>query len=43
MKNSWEWDENDLLELVKAGTQENIEYGGSKTIYYNIYYSSQLT
>src|SRR5947208_1755782 len=25
MKNSWEWDENDLLELVKAGTQESIE------------------
>src|SRR5256714_14272167 len=25
MKNPWEWDENDLLDLVKAGTQESIE------------------
>jgi len=25
MKNPWEWDENDLLEMVKAGTQESIE------------------
>src|SRR2546430_15265773 len=23
--NPWEWDENDLLDLVKAGTQESIE------------------
>ena len=25
MKNPWEWDENDLLDMVKAGTQESIE------------------
>ncbi len=25
MKNQWEWDENDLLDMVKAGTQESIE------------------
>src|SRR5260370_25050928 len=25
MKNPWEWDENDLLDIVKAGTQESIE------------------
>src|SRR5690348_4777295 len=25
MKNSWEWDEEDLFELVKTGTQESIE------------------
>ncbi len=25
MKNPWEWNENDLLEMVKAGTQESIE------------------
>ncbi len=25
MKNPWEWNENDLLEVVKAGTQESIE------------------
>jgi Putative DNA-binding domain len=25
MKNPWEWEENDLLELVKAGTQESVE------------------
>ena len=25
MKNPWEWDEEDLLELVRAGTQESIE------------------
>ncbi len=25
MKNSWEWDENDLLEIIKAGVQESIE------------------
>ncbi len=25
MKNSWEWDENDLLELVNAKTKESIE------------------
>ncbi len=25
MKNPWEWDVNDLLDMVKAGTQESIE------------------
>src|SRR6266571_6981376 len=25
MKNPWEWDENDLLDMVRAGTQESIE------------------
>jgi hypothetical protein len=25
MKNPWEWDENDLQDIVKAGTQESIE------------------
>src|SRR5713226_4181679 len=25
MKSQWEWDENDLLDMVKAGTQESIE------------------
>ncbi len=25
MKNPWEWDENDLLDMMKAGTQESIE------------------
>ena len=25
MKNPWEWDENGLLDIVKAGTQESIE------------------
>ncbi len=24
MKNPWEWDENDLLDMVKAGTQGSI-------------------
>ncbi len=25
MKNPWEWDENDLLEIINAGTQESID------------------
>jgi Putative DNA-binding domain len=25
MKNQWDWEENDLLDIIKAGTQESIE------------------
>jgi len=36
MKNPWEWDENDLLEMIRTATKESIDLDFKRRAFHNL-------